>query len=366
MEKNEILSNLYAIRAGLSAIAIEKDPLDVSQKEVDSLDKKIESNQETVQMCKNTIPNEERYIKRYQDEINSKKVKSSDFVSMILEHLGVAGIVAGIAAGVGLVAAIVIWSIKGAIGELTVGDVLMFAVPAALIAFVITYIVVYSNTIKPKKNAAENARASCESRINRSQANIIDCNQKIKTLDEENKNLKVKRQNVAEKHNNDAKVIVSTIKAMYDAMEEKYGLFLDPRDWENLDLLIYYISTGRADTIKEALQQVDHLKQTAMIVNALGEATKTICKSIEHNISALRKDLDAHFSSLSQQLHAQHVAQMKSFSSLSSSINSIGGKLDAANANAALQTALLKKIDQSSQSLANTAAKISQYGVRAL
>lgn len=32
---------------------------------------------------------------------------------------------------------------------------------------------------------------------------------------------------------------------------------IDFRDWENIDLIIYYFETGRADDMKEALQLVD-------------------------------------------------------------------------------------------------------------
>ena len=37
-------------------------------------------------------------------------------------------------------------------------------------------------------------------------------------------------------------------------------------DWSNLDLIIYYLETNRADTIKEALQLLDEEIRTLVLV----------------------------------------------------------------------------------------------------
>lgn len=62
---------------------------------------------------------------------------------------------------------------------------------------------------------------------------------------------------------------------------------IDLRDWENLDLVIFYMETGRADTIKEALQQVDRQRQNNAIIDAIGLATKQISATISNGMLAL-------------------------------------------------------------------------------
>lgn len=80
-----------------------------------------------------------------------------------------------------------------------------------------------------------------------------------------------------------------------------FGTILDKRDWENLDLIIYYYETGRADSVKEALQLVDKEKRNDALIEAIGIATNEICRSIH----SLGKVMIQGFASLSAQLEAQ-------------------------------------------------------------
>ena len=141
---------------------------------------------------------------------------------------------------------------------------------------------------------------------------------------------------------------------------------MDPRDWENLDLIVYYITTGRADTLKEALQQVDTQKRADTLVQAIGEASNAICQTINVSINALREDMKACFSSLESQLASQHAQQMSALSSISSNVEKVESRLKSINTNTAMQTALLSEINVSSKKLAESASSISLYGVKAL
>ncbi|MBQ7761085.1 MAG: hypothetical protein IJ400_03410 [Clostridia bacterium] len=68
--------------------------------------------------------------------------------------------------------------------------------------------------------------------------------------------------------------------SLHNALISEYSSTLDQRDWSNIDLIIYNVETGRADTLKEALQQVDNYRNTEKIVGAIKTATQAICNTI--------------------------------------------------------------------------------------
>ena len=100
------------------------------------------------------------------------------------------------------------------------------------------------------------------------QANIDDLNKQIKKLekDEEGKALQAE--------------VYEAVEPVRSALVQTYSGIIDERDWQYLDLVIFYYETRRADSIKEALQLVDRQKQTEMIVSAVQEAGREICSSI--------------------------------------------------------------------------------------
>lgn len=68
---------------------------------------------------------------------------------------------------------------------------------------------------------------------------------------------------------------------------------VDERDWENLDLLIYELETGRADSIKEALQQTDLLIRHNEIKQAIGKASEAICNTIQQSMSEISFSIES-------------------------------------------------------------------------
>ena len=74
---------------------------------------------------------------------------------------------------------------------------------------------------------------------------------------------------------------------MWSALTDTFSKKLDVRDWNNIDLIIYYLETQRADTIKEALQLADREKQTERIEVAMSKATEEITRQIEAGVNYL-------------------------------------------------------------------------------
>ena len=98
---------------------------------------------------------------------------------------------------------------------------------------------------------------------------------------------------------------------IHSALKRQYGKFLDPRDWQHVDLLIFYFETGRVETLKEALLYVDKQVQTDTIVHAIQTATAEINRTINQNTYKLAQIIGSGISLLSSQvgqvLQAQNI-----------------------------------------------------------
>lgn len=167
---------------------------------------------------------------------------------------------------------------------------------------------------------------------------------------------------------------------IWETLITTYGKLLDARDWKILDIVIWQLETGRADTVKEALQLADREIQTERIVQTMLSASAAISQRIEDG-----------FGNLQTQLNRSFYALATCFASVASSISNqiskssdlIAGKIDenaqatatlyesqrdnmiTTNRNfeqlfsqASLQTALLEKSNHSSKELIETVKKM--------
>ena len=138
---------------------------------------------------------------------------------------------------------------------------------------------------------------------------------KVELVDEKRKlkEEESKRDLQLQKNAETVRQIAKGAKCVKDSLNKVYDSWLSESDWGNVDLLIYYLETGRADTLKEALQLVDRQRQTDQIVEAIEEAGEAICATIY---------------TASQRL-GQALAQ--SFSVISAQLSKLGTKLDGIN-----------------------------------
>lgn len=137
--------------------------------------------------------------------------------------------------------------------------------------------------------------------------------------------------------------------------KKKYTSLLSMNDWANLDLIIYYFETNRADTIKEALQLADKQRQTDEIVGAICGAAQTISSSIRDNFIQLRTDMVRCFSVLSEQMRVTAEEQSRRIGELSSSIDGMSRQINSSMAGLAssinVQNALQAKANATSAAL---------------
>ena len=111
---------------------------------------------------------------------------------------------------------------------------------------------------------------------------------------------------------------VSDCELVTSAVRGKYSEILDVRDWENLDLIIYYFETGRADSRKEALQLVDEERRKNEIVSAVSNAGICIAQSINSGFKNLQNALTRSLGTLAEQV-----------GKLSANVASLGGAVRA-------------------------------------
>ena len=183
--------------------------------------------------------------------------------------------------------------------------------------------------------------------------------------DQEYKNIIQEYQNHI-KHERD--ITIQNIKAQIKTLVEdnqdmhtcaENSIPLDERDWKNLDLIIYELETGRADTIKEALQQADLYVRHGEIIKVMENATTAICSSIRDNIGRLSSSINFALSEIRYDL-----------ADINQSNREMSAKLDTMIDSQELSNALLKKADVSSEKLAESVSRIRQlkdyehFGIR--
>ena len=91
-------------------------------------------------------------------------------------------------------------------------------------------------------------------------------------------------------------------KDMKLALNSAYDGLISESDWQNVDLLIYYLETGRADNVKDGLLLVDKQLQADQITRAITHASSQIHNSITTAFETLGTAIVRSFSVISDQL----------------------------------------------------------------
>lgn len=284
----EILGQLYALRAGISYIACEADKYKAEQhekekekekalaainaygitprpsadeltSEIDALHAKLEENNETLEKLRKTDDNLLKIL--------LWAIAIGGGVSLILSWLF--GLIFGFVCGVLVFAAGLIIGLLGFVIPLT--GTMVSNIP-------------YSRCLNKIKSIKE----KCETLTT-----LLSHAESIESFEAEHSEFAGKEG--AEKFITILEEELSFInkawqnrsRSLLAELASAFTPTIDLRDWENLDLVIFYMETGRADTIKEALQQVDRQRQNNAIIDAIGLATKQISATISNGMLAL-------------------------------------------------------------------------------
>lgn len=360
-QKNQMLADLYALRAGMSAISIERDKFGVKEKAYSDAKRKVDCACYEYENAENSVSRCDEYDKKDSLQKTEEKVK----LDRTFKKTVIGSIVAGI------VGALIPWFFYFIVDDLNIQDsqygysywkkyLLVSACILGIIFVVglaVALIVKVSNGKDLQKRIKEGSGKSKQdlkdAKARLSQA-AADCDSAQKALAIVSKDYeKVKS------------VSTKLSQEMYNALVAQFKSVLDIRDWEHIDLIIFNFETGRADTLKEALQQVDRRVQTDEIIEAIESAGSSIAATINVTMRELRSDLNKSFNRLSEQLALQHAEQMtalgninrniertnESIAKLQSATENNGKALENISSAANLNNALIAKIGCDSMSL---------------
>ena len=360
VEKNALLADLYTLRAGMSAISIERDKFGVKEKAYSDAKRKVDCACYEYENAENFVSRCDEYDKKDSLQKTEEKAK----LDRTFKKTVIGSLVAGI---FGALIPWVIYFLHGdniqdsKYGYSNWKEYLIASACILGIIFVVglavALIVKVSNGKDLQKRIKEGSGKSKQdlkdAKARLSQA-AADCDSAQKALAIVSKDYeKVKS------------VSTKLSQEMYNALVAQFKSVLDIRDWEHIDLIIFNFETGRADTLKEALQQVDRRVQTDEIIEAIESAGSSIAATINVTMRELRSDLNKSFNRLSEQLALQHAEQMtalgninrniertnESIAKLQSATENNGKALENISSAANLNNALIAKIGCDSMSL---------------
>ena len=308
--KSEILSNLYSLRASLSEMSILKDEMDSVDREVAKIKRENELQKQSLI---SKIQNKQEIIEKSEKDLSSKKltVKEKN-VCFILASIGML-LLSAVCVGL----TYLLWMLTKTVAHhayimwvtdldwefvnqwvdtlyaftspmiLLLVALLTLAVGVAVFACIGGSIYFIVRSISKKKETAEarNMISSLERKTKGIKDDIEKYEKEIIENDEDTMCMIVE-----ELENKDP---IKQSFALASCMTEYiFQNFLDVRDWSYIDLIIYYFETGRADTLKEALQLVDNEKRNEVLVKAISTACEELSKVIYDGFYQLRKDID--------------------------------------------------------------------------
>lgn len=143
--------------------------------------------------------------------------------------------------------------------------------------------------------------------------------------------------------------------AVNESLRATYNVLLLECDWNNVDLVLHYIETGRAESLKEALQQVDRQRQTDQITNAIKSASAAMSSHLESAFSRLGDALAGCFGRLNasiQDATSQFERQLEISQRMANEANQqLLDRLDKQISATEMQSILLEKANKSSDEL---------------
>lgn len=320
-QKDELISKFYLLRAGLSVIAEETNKIKTAEAELADLVAKNEENNAEV-------------LKKYDPQIDSHNADYNRFNALtpyvskhdldaINEHK------ASIRYAVvpGIIACFLCSPINALLPPL---GLLAYIVLVSVAAIGWRKMVTKKERDKLRALAEQNAKEAFE----KAEVNKKQLSQQIQELEKEKQEkldiYLLDIQNYKTKLDNEIiPTAVSAARSVKKSMLETSQGIIEETDWSNLDLLIFYLETGRADSLKEALLLVDQQRQTDQLCAAIDTAKNHICETISRSIERLGAQLAMMTNQLSNQIQANHEQSM---SLMNHSFLNLGDMISSGNA----------------------------------
>lgn len=346
-EKKNILAKLYTLRAGMSAISVRKEKIDKSNENIRVRQKK---NVQLIRKINQQVQDNKEQIEIAEINLRYRPTKRQGILFIILSSLLVGIIIASVflvwkyIINSGRLSAIwsVYWkgkwfknfwnnmfSIPAKIREMDFYEFFFFLigwlfriitqVVGVVLAIALTIgsvvgmgFLAYKLFVWAMNNLSEFKRDKHQKAVAPGKICILQqSNQKLENEYQES------MQYSKEEIEKEKQLIVSNTTAsrvLYKTLYKEYKDFLDVRDWQNIDLLIFYFETGRVDTMKEALQEVDKQRRAEMVAQTVLYASNQICQIINIRMKELQSNMTECFSRLFDGLTVMHqsiISQIK-------------------------------------------------------
>lgn len=367
MDKNkkELLAKLYTIKAGLSAISIEKDKVSKQENILNNISKSIKEDESGVINMNNQINNSYSTINDYNsNEFKKEKLNHKNIFVNVIAGIGAGALLSPIILIVGsflygLVCAAIGADTSPSFAFMSEGGGILFLYSLIICSFLGSIVgLIYGFVVEKKTQNTRNEELQQQENQNKQiiknkQSELKDY---INGYNAYNKSLdtnKTKYKNNLVVYDSVKKVSTTTANNMYKALYSQFNSFLDERDWKHVDLIIFYLETGRGDTLKECLQQVDRQVQVDAIISEIRKASNSICQTINRSINQLRVEMVGCFNNLSNQLNIQHKEIMGKLNDINKGISSINKNINDLNSAIKDGNAIMNEISNNMNNIAN-------------
>lgn len=218
----------------------------------------------------------------------------------------------------------------------------------------------YNLDIQSRKEGLNNL----SNEIKRQELKITQAKNDVLHFDKKVKNAYREEHDLSMENGKKIAFLVNQSKIIKSALSANYGFTLNESDWGNIDLIIHYLETGRADTLKEALALVDRQIQTNQIVSAINAASHSISAHINSALSKFADAMTVSFSKLDstlQTISAQVAASTETSHVIAEKINE---RLDANISELKVQSALIEKSNTTSERLVEDLKYNQKYWIK--
>lgn len=377
MEREQIIAELLGIRSGLSIISKCYDEIKKEEKLINIKTQELVQKESELKKIENTLIQCKEYDQRkreFERKIDSnslkneakERAKKNTYVIIDSKNRGANIVLCGVICG----------AIFGLLGHTI--KVNAFGGSLAIIGLLVGLFSypLFSVITLPLRIKSESSRIEKELKQSY-QESIEHWSQKLVSTAMENTNkggnivvkdlndllsIRSKYEEEIKQKKEELKIIKETAEKVINLAAEKsetvavalrntYSSVITESDWQNIDLLIHYFETGRADTVKEALKQVDQQKQTDQIVRSIKEASDSMSFHIESAFSKMGKVLSISFNKLSNNIDSL-VGQLKNNEKTMSCANQrMLTRMDNQLSALEMQNILIEKVNKSSDEL---------------
>ena len=343
--KNELVNKLYTLRACLSYIAQKADLCREYNKKIDDNNDKIKSMEGKIRKSEIEIENSTKMLKNAEAEIKALKRNEKLFSGNLELLLGFFSFILSICLYFSnqyfVNNEVFTWWGKKFSG-------LVILLCFVMLGFGIYVFVRACINLRHSKQNDQSSIISKQNLIAELGRTIESTNKTINAQNAEysvNKRVLEFNSSQQRKNINNETRLAQTV---YNEIKNQMRGILDQSDWKHLDIIIYYLNTGRADNIKEALQLLDRHLQAESIKNEIRSASSNITSEIR----SMKQDIKAAINDCASVISRQIQTSTEKTNNLID--DKMSGLIEVQEnilTQRQLQNALIEKHNQTSQAL---------------